>query len=256
MNESANQPSPLQEWLAAHRGKVNAISEAVDELIRHLGHLPDPRSAEDVKALLRFRQAQFQVGDHSITTSARQRIAESAVEFIVTIKHRLKNAIEQLLENVEMVLAFDARHNRFGLFAPDLLPRESIVMSGDSAMLVHRFVLPDDHPLRTIEHDFSVFPTLYVCETSQGYRADGTRVAVLPRWATLTSVRRHAEETRARYDREQREAAELDRRNAEQMQRQRRLQMSREDLLAERVERLEKQLASQQEKDAAHVLST
>jgi hypothetical protein len=63
------QPSLLLAWLLEFEHKRGAIGPAVDAFLEHLRRLPDPQSAADTQALLRFRRTQYRLNNSPLSSS-------------------------------------------------------------------------------------------------------------------------------------------------------------------------------------------
>ncbi len=240
----SDKPSPLQEWLTAYHAKRAAIGQAVEELSRHLTHMPSPQSAEDVRALLSFRAQQFRLDDEPAGHAVRQSAAEQAAAKIMNNSEwKIKSAVEGMLSGIEMELTHAARQSQYGLCNLDAIDRRYIVVTGNCAMLTDRHGIPENHPLRDIQQH----PRLQWLNLGRVGKifnmAAGRETAVMPDWITVAAVERQANIDSIGAEAEARREAEAAKRHQEEQERERLRRMSREEILAERVEALEKQLA-------------
>jgi hypothetical protein len=239
-------PSYLGEWLARYASLKADIEHAVGAFLEHLQRLPDPQTVDEMRDLLRFRLKEFRLGMEQGPPSqqARDRAADSAAAFLGDKQRQAWDAFRKLLDAFEMTMAYDASHNKNGLFAPDLLPREAVVInSGGEAFLTSRRALPPAHPLHGVEGG-DVLGWVPIAEGKQIERADGTVITQLPEWRTTFSVQQRTNERAAEEQQQRRLDEERNRWLEQEAERQRRLAMSPEQRMEERLRQLEEQLAS------------
>jgi hypothetical protein len=233
----------MLEWVRQYRQKLAAVNQAAEDLMQHLRTMQDPQSAEEVDTLLRFRLEAFGLDDDPATDAEQRRGAERVTRFVDQMKNKLTDALHTFLGNIESTLSYDARHNRNGLANLDAIDRSHVIITGNRAMLTSRTGLPVDHPLRAIPED-PRSPWLELGTTRMLFNPmTGSTSTGLPAWAMVASIMRRAEENRAERDRRQREENERVQRAAEAEERARLLRRTQEELMAERIDRLEKQLA-------------
>jgi hypothetical protein len=246
-NGTAEAPrSYLHEWIARYAGLKQAIDRAVGDFLEHLQRLPDPQSEVEMKDFLRFRLREFRLGSEQGPASqqARDRAADNAASFMTDKQRHMWGAIRKLLDAFELTLQYDASRNANGLIAPDLLPKDALVTSGDMVYLTNRRGLPAEHPLRDIEGGNAV-GWLLVCEGREISRVDGTIATLLPEWTTLAAVQQKVDEQAAEQEQQRRRDEEQRLRSQQEAERQRRLNMSPEERLEERFRHLEERLVGQ-----------
>jgi hypothetical protein len=154
------------------------------------------------------------------------------------------DAFRKLLDMFELTLQFDASRSANGLLAPDLLPKDALVTSGDTIYLTHRRSLPAGHPLLAIEGGDAV-GWLRICEGREISRVDGSVATLLPEWTTLAAVQQKVEEQAAEQEQQRRRDEEQRLRSQQEEERQRRLNMTPEQRMEERLRQMEERLAVQ-----------
>jgi voltage-gated potassium channel Kch len=206
------------ERIAEHGRLVNAIKDACNALAGHLGRLPDPQSADEAEALLRWRWGVFSLSYEPAADDVIRKVAPAAGEMLAEARDAVIRAARELLSNIETVLAIDARANKNGLFSPDALAPESFFVRGEYAY-TRVPMLPTGHPLRSIGHDemlpeICIGPARFVTSIFSGKSR-----YVLDSWKFLKSFQREVEAMRAESDR---------RREAERQQAQEQLRRQQE----------------------------